>query len=370
MNRAHSFFPAFRVLAACLSLILLSRAHAASFDCSKAGTPVEKMICADPALSTLDSELGQTYIQKMHESAQAAQLREQELKWMRDVRNKCTTPSCLEAAYKLRLAELRGSGMGAANAEEGSHSGQTPLKPGKYCRENGELDISSAKGGELTFDLNAVTVLNASTGAVNTGDISGSIEPTASGGRYIDKSADCILTFQYSASGIGVTQKGSCGFGVGVDASGAYSTSKCSKSKASPSQQPPAAVTSNPNDQLLAKYREEIEGLGLDNKFLRGEVYVQEDLVNRPQKLTTLERLIALIMANPKVKKVAGISYQKTEGFTVKIEGQRTVGILFTNDDGDLFPQYLSDDQQDVTPLENVGDQYQVTLLLLHFIGQ
>lgn len=34
---------------------------AASFDCAKAGTPVEKMICADERISKLDSDLSDAY---------------------------------------------------------------------------------------------------------------------------------------------------------------------------------------------------------------------------------------------------------------------------------------------------------------------
>ncbi|WP_369930913.1 lysozyme inhibitor LprI family protein [Xanthomonas sp. NCPPB 2632] len=36
-------------------------AHAAGFDCAKAGTPVEKAICASPKVSALDGELGQAF---------------------------------------------------------------------------------------------------------------------------------------------------------------------------------------------------------------------------------------------------------------------------------------------------------------------
>lgn len=47
------------LLAATLAGIgLAAPAHAASFDCGKAQAPDERAICADPALSTLDSEMG------------------------------------------------------------------------------------------------------------------------------------------------------------------------------------------------------------------------------------------------------------------------------------------------------------------------
>ena len=48
---------------ACLFLLVAAPALAAtpSFDCSKAGKPVEKAICADPALATLDAEIAAAY---------------------------------------------------------------------------------------------------------------------------------------------------------------------------------------------------------------------------------------------------------------------------------------------------------------------
>jgi uncharacterized protein len=47
------------LLAAALAGIgLATPAHAASFDCAKAQAPDERAVCADPALSALDSEMG------------------------------------------------------------------------------------------------------------------------------------------------------------------------------------------------------------------------------------------------------------------------------------------------------------------------
>ena len=48
-------------IAAILSLCLPDAALAQSFDCKKAQTRVEKVICADTALSELDEHLGRYY---------------------------------------------------------------------------------------------------------------------------------------------------------------------------------------------------------------------------------------------------------------------------------------------------------------------
>ena len=51
-------FKLFSVLAL---LVLQMPAHGASFDCAKASTKVETLICGDPGLSALDSKLSARY---------------------------------------------------------------------------------------------------------------------------------------------------------------------------------------------------------------------------------------------------------------------------------------------------------------------
>jgi uncharacterized protein len=46
---------------ALLSLILMSSAQAASFDCAKASSFVEKAICSDKRLSSMDDQLARLY---------------------------------------------------------------------------------------------------------------------------------------------------------------------------------------------------------------------------------------------------------------------------------------------------------------------
>ena len=52
-----------RLFAAMLFLVGLSSIDAASFDCAKATTKVEKLVCADIALSAQDDALAATYRQ-------------------------------------------------------------------------------------------------------------------------------------------------------------------------------------------------------------------------------------------------------------------------------------------------------------------
>lgn len=82
-------------------------AQNASFDCAKATTPIEKTICADPALGTLDGRLATVYAEakKNVDPKYIGQA-----KWLRDERSTCATrkdpASCLTYEYNERIHAL------------------------------------------------------------------------------------------------------------------------------------------------------------------------------------------------------------------------------------------------------------------------
>lgn len=80
-------------------------AVAASFDCTKAATRDEKLICADPALSKLDDDLGRRYSGRLREVSDPAELRSTQIAWL-EQRRTCVDIPCIEAAYRGRLAAL------------------------------------------------------------------------------------------------------------------------------------------------------------------------------------------------------------------------------------------------------------------------
>ena len=78
------------------------QSFAASFDCAKAGTKVEKMICATPVLNKLDSDLASSYKEAV---AKEPSIKQEQLSWMKE-RNKCSTEACLESSYRDRIDDL------------------------------------------------------------------------------------------------------------------------------------------------------------------------------------------------------------------------------------------------------------------------
>lgn len=78
----------------------------ASFDCTKATSKVEKMICTDPELSALDENLSKTFKEAMNATDDKNQLKENQYYWLKYDRNTCTSRQCLNSLHNLRIAHL------------------------------------------------------------------------------------------------------------------------------------------------------------------------------------------------------------------------------------------------------------------------
>lgn len=92
-----------------ISLIFLSSvSHAASFDCSKASTSIEKAICADTLLGKLDEALSDNY--KTMRGANIGEEARKDLKATQrkllSERNKCKNDNCLIEADRKRIDEI------------------------------------------------------------------------------------------------------------------------------------------------------------------------------------------------------------------------------------------------------------------------
>ncbi|HYM42363.1 MAG TPA: surface-adhesin E family protein [Steroidobacteraceae bacterium] len=78
----------------------------ASFDCSKAATRVERLICSSADVSDLDTKLASAF-QELLRSAGAGEnlVRDQQRNWLR-MRNGCATVECVKEQYAKRLSEV------------------------------------------------------------------------------------------------------------------------------------------------------------------------------------------------------------------------------------------------------------------------
>ncbi|WP_019689988.1 DUF3298 domain-containing protein [Pseudomonas fluorescens] len=98
-----------------LTCLIPTIASAASFDCDKAHSPIEKAVCADSVVSALDSSIATSYTAAMERLSQDGQtiLRDGQRQWLRFVRDLCFAHPdnsgvgfCLTQHYTERLKDL------------------------------------------------------------------------------------------------------------------------------------------------------------------------------------------------------------------------------------------------------------------------
>jgi hypothetical protein len=99
-----------RTAALLLSTLLLLSSPvlwAASFDCDKAASAIEKTICGDKTLSELDSKLGGLYSDVIAGNSGQDAERVKSLQWVWiQQRNRCADNKCLTDSYNKRIGEL------------------------------------------------------------------------------------------------------------------------------------------------------------------------------------------------------------------------------------------------------------------------
>lgn len=79
---------------------------APSFDCTKAGTSQERLICGDRELSKLDVQMAVAYADARRKSTDADALKAEQKQWLKNTQRSCSDKVCLVAVYTSRIAEL------------------------------------------------------------------------------------------------------------------------------------------------------------------------------------------------------------------------------------------------------------------------
>jgi len=87
-------------------LFFTTLAQAASFDCTKAATEIEKIICSDSELSKLDESLNVAYLRALKRTDILNQVIKSQRQWLIHERNECHDAACIKSAYKTRIKEL------------------------------------------------------------------------------------------------------------------------------------------------------------------------------------------------------------------------------------------------------------------------
>ncbi|MFJ5480480.1 lysozyme inhibitor LprI family protein [Pectobacterium carotovorum] len=91
-----------------ISFLTCSTSYAASFECNKAGSPIENMICSDHKLNRLDDFLAHNYkiaINSEMPDTAKQDLKNSQIEWL-DKRNDCSDEECLKNIYAKRIDYL------------------------------------------------------------------------------------------------------------------------------------------------------------------------------------------------------------------------------------------------------------------------
>ncbi|MDQ5766926.1 lysozyme inhibitor LprI family protein [Thiothrix subterranea] len=93
----------------------MSMAHAASFDCDKASTPIEKTLCQDDSLSEYDEIMAYAYQQlRTLDKSNAAEHKSQQQQWIEKRNYECMDgdADCLLKLYPDRIRDLENAVVG------------------------------------------------------------------------------------------------------------------------------------------------------------------------------------------------------------------------------------------------------------------
>ncbi|MCV9980955.1 lysozyme inhibitor LprI family protein [Burkholderia pseudomallei] len=78
----------------------------ASFDCAKASSPIERLICSSPETANADLRLADSFSKARAKSSDPAALKADQRKWMKVERDACSDATCLLAVTEARIHAL------------------------------------------------------------------------------------------------------------------------------------------------------------------------------------------------------------------------------------------------------------------------
>jgi uncharacterized protein len=200
--------------------LLLFSGHslAASFDCKKANTLVEKAVCSNPKLSKLDDALAKAYQRTLASTSNADTVKTEQKTWLTTVRDICKTEACIEKAYQTRLAELQGATNQLASTWSGEYQ---RYFNNKVDTHTSTLTIRLLANQKVKVTGTSLWVGDAERGNVNLGAIEGEFPVVKGRIQYQDDSA-CKLTIIFKQAGLEVkNDNGQCG-GLNVSFDGYY----------------------------------------------------------------------------------------------------------------------------------------------------
>lgn len=103
----------FYLLLTLLSGFVGMAANAAGFDCTRAQSRIETVVCADNGVSKLDEQLSKVYLEFRKTSIDEKAEKALQVAWLKS-RNACEDLACLRRTYETRIAEFQARSASAS----------------------------------------------------------------------------------------------------------------------------------------------------------------------------------------------------------------------------------------------------------------
>jgi len=192
-----------------------SFAQAASFDCDKARSAREKMICADSKLSALDERLNAAYIAAIERTGNKGLVRQWQRDWLRSNNLiACKTAACVRPLFVARIAALDAAIASPWNGQYIRYAGN------KVDRHAADIMLVATKDGSVIGAGSALWLgANAANGQVNTGEFDG--VGSFTGEALIFEEDECHVRITLHDDQLQVEDSNLCG-GHNVSFSGRY----------------------------------------------------------------------------------------------------------------------------------------------------
>lgn len=197
-------------------------AHAASFDCRKASTRIENLVCTDTELSTLDEQLSNAYREALTKGVNKASVKQWQKQWLFFTRDSCTDTACLKTVYASHVSELREYLQIASTGTVISGMYERYYR-GKSDKHSATINVFELQKNRARVVGSAIWVGNAAKGNVNVGEIDGAFPLDGNKLYYKETDEDsCHLTITFAKNALVVTEDNSrCG-GLNVSFNGEY----------------------------------------------------------------------------------------------------------------------------------------------------
>ena len=182
-----------------------------SYDCQKAATKTEKMICADPELAKLDIEMARVFAEARRRAGGAVPGQQA---WLKETRDACTNAPCLKRVYETRILFLKGVGPAVAFTAPGLAGEWDRIGGSEHAP--GTLRVTKVSPAAFEFELFAMA-------GMNMGQIEGSAAIKGADAIYRDPESGCEVRFRRTERRVSVATRDCLSMGgMGVTFEGDY----------------------------------------------------------------------------------------------------------------------------------------------------